>query len=171
MRVGFVVVGVVLIILAAVLMFIPIIQVASQTIGTLQPYEANVTGYSITGSIPATVTWSSSSTVSIDVATCTSVTSSNQCSGTVNTLPNQTGTSGTFSFNVPSGGAVVVAVLSGGSASITVKLAQSTIGLILLIVGIVLLLVGLVFGRKKAAAPVPTTTPPAPTSAPPPPPP
>ncbi len=170
MRVGFVVVGVVLIILAAVLMFIPIIQVASQTIGTLQPYEANVTGFSITGSIPGTVTWSSNSAVEIDVATCTSVTSSNQCTGTVNTLPAQNGTSGTFSFNVPTGGAVAVAVLNGGSASITVKLAQSTIGLLLLIVGIVLLLVGLVFGRKKATAPAPTMAPPAPSSVPPPPP-
>ncbi len=170
MRIGFVVVGVVLIILAAVLMFVPIVTVASQTITPTQPYEANVTGYSITGSIPGSISWSSSSDVEIDVATCSSVSSANACSGSVNALTPQNGTSGTFTFNVPTGGAVAVALVGAGSASITVKLAQSTVGLILLVVGILLLLIGLVLKRSGSkTAPVmaePAQTPPPPAAPP-----
>jgi uncharacterized membrane protein len=169
-RIGFVVVGVVLIILAAVLMFVPIVTVASQTITPTQPYEANVTGYSITGSIPGSISWSSSSDVEIDVATCSSVSSANACSGSVNALTPQNGTSGTFTFNVPTGGAVAVALVGAGSASITVKLAQSTVGLILLVVGILLLLIGLVLKRSGSkTAPVmaePAQTPPPPAAPP-----
>ncbi|MCI4372828.1 MAG: hypothetical protein L3K02_04205 [Thermoplasmata archaeon] len=175
MRIGFVVVGVVLVLLGAVLAFVPLIQVASQTITEGTPYEANVTGVSVTGSVPASVSWSSNATISIEVGTCSTLQSNGMCSGSVSLLPIQNGTSGTFSFSVPTGGAFVVAIasLSAATASITVKLAQSTIGLILLIVGILLLIVGLVLKRKGSkmaassmAAPMPSTPP----ASPPPPP-
>jgi uncharacterized membrane protein len=173
MRIGILVVGVVLIVLGAVLGFVPLVQVASQSINESTPYEANVTGFSITGSVPASVAWSSSSSISVEVGTCSSLQSNGSCSGSVSLQPIQTGTSGTFSFSVPDGGAFVVAIssLTAANASITVKLAQSTIGFILIILGIVLLIVGLVLKSKGAKMAAPTMDSSAPVSTPEPPPP
>jgi uncharacterized membrane protein len=164
MRVGFVVVGVVLILLAAVLMFVPLFTVSSETVPYDQVYTANVTGFSITGTIAGTLTWSTSSAVDFFFFTCSAVTN-DHCSGT-NTSTNQSGTGGTFTFNVKPGGAIGGGFIMGApSASVTVKLAQDTIGLILLILGILLLLIGAATKRKMKSAP--STPPPTPTSPPP----
>ena len=53
MRTGFVVVGVVLVILGAVLMLVPLVPQASVTVSQSTPYVANITGFSITGTSPA----------------------------------------------------------------------------------------------------------------------
>jgi uncharacterized membrane protein len=168
MRAGILVVGIVLIILGGVLMFIPLIQSSSANLSTTQPaYEVNVTGFSITGTIPGTISWTSNQAVTMDAGTCSAVSSNNTCTGSRNILSSENGTSGTFTFSVAPGGAIVVGMIGGdaATASVTVKLAQTTVGLILLVVGIILLLVGAVTHKKVPPAapvppPVPPTTPP-----------
>lgn len=173
MRVGFVVVGVILVLLGAVLMLVPLITSSSETLHSFpQYYEANVTGFSITGSIPGTLAWTSNGSITFFLGTCSVALTNDRCPGT-NTTQNESGTSGTFNFNVPSGGVVFAGFYSASAAtaSIAVKLAQTTIAVLLLIVGVLLLIVGLVLRRKGPKMAAPTVAPPAPSSPPPSPPP
>lgn len=166
MRMGMVVVGIVLLIVGAALMFVPLSPQPQQTLtqsSTTTPYAFTISGISITGSIPISVSWSSNTSVLLVAVAC-----SGSCSsGNVSALSGatiQTGTSGTFSLNVPTGGTVEIAVgtITGGASSTTlnVKTALTTVGTIVLIVGILLLIVGLVLkGRPKPMAQPPMATP------------
>ncbi|HTT34333.1 MAG TPA: hypothetical protein VLX64_00080 [Thermoplasmata archaeon] len=169
MRAGIVVIGLVFAILGAVLAFYPVLQTASTTLTPTEPYEAwNVTaGLSITGTIPITVDWSSSTSVTVIAGTCDSVTGSGITSACTNPHnSSETGTSGSFSLTPKSGGAVLVAIEipTTASVSVTVKEAQTTVGDALLILGVLLFLIGLVMRRRGRARPAPLK--PAPTSGP-----
>lgn len=156
MRTGIVVVGIVLLVLGAVLAFVPLVQTASQNVSELTPAAYNVSAtFSITGTVPLSISYTASQAVQIMVETCDSITfsSSNapQCKNPSNATQN--GSSGTFSVAVKPGGAFAVAVIGPGTATITVKEGQTTLGDILLILGIVILLVGLVLRKKARPAP------------------
>lgn len=154
MRIGMVVVGVVVLIIGAALMFVPLSPQPSQTLtqsSTSTPYAFTISGISLTGSIPISVSWTSNTTVLLVAVAC-----SGSCSsGNVSALSGatiQTGTSGSFTLNVPTGGTVEIAVgtITGSASSTTVNVttALTTVGTILLVVGILLLIVGLVLKRK-----------------------
>jgi hypothetical protein len=165
MRIGFLVVGVVLVLLAAILMFVPLITVSTATISSEEVYTANVTGYSIVGTVAGSLSWTSTAPVTLSFVTCsvaaTPTGGGYTCPGT-GTSTNETGTSGSFAFALKSGGEIgaYFSGPSGASTSISVKLAQDTIGFILLVVGVLLFLAGLVLkhGAKPAPA-VPPATP------------
>jgi hypothetical protein len=156
-RLGFVAVGVVVIVLGAVLMYEPLVPQASPPAVTENsPYYANLTGFSPFGGIPGTVAWSANQTVEVGFFTCDKVTG-DLCTG-ANSTSFENGTSGTFSFSVPSGGLILFGIIppSSASVSLTIKLAEVTIGFLLIIVGALLLILGLVLRRK----PVPVVAPP-----------
>jgi len=159
MRTGLVVVGVVLLVLGAVLMLVPLVPQASVTVTQSTPYVANITGFSITGTVPGEVSWSSSDTTTFAFGTCASLSASDRCTG-ANSSWVQNGTSGTITFSVATGGAIAALVIGNGSASVNIKLAETTIGVVVIVIGVLLLLLGVVLKRKAAPAPpVPSPTP------------
>jgi uncharacterized membrane protein len=159
---GVVVVGVVLLILGAVLMFVPIVPQSAQKVSsgsTLPAVIFSVSGFSVTGSIPVSVSWSSTGPVEVAAATCSGSCASANASAASGVVL-QSGTSGSFTLNQPNGGQVVLVAVSTNSSSPTtttfnVTTALSTVGSILLILGIVLLIVGVVVKSKSKAAPMP----------------
>ena len=165
MRIGIVVAGVVLIVIGAVLLFVPITDQGTQTVTSSAPEVLQVSGFSITGSIPVSISWTSSSAVEVLAAAC----SSSCDTGNINAISGltiQSGTSGSFTLNQPNGGEIVLGVITTGgssaSATFTVKTALSLVGTILLLVGIVILIVGAVLrSRPKAEAMPPAPVEPA----------
>lgn len=177
MRIGLVVAGVIVIIVGAVLLFVPVVPQASETVqsnSSAPYYLGSISGFSLTGSIPISVSWTSTSSVEVIAAAvscsgsgCTNV---SQISGTTA----ESGTSGSFTLNQPDGGSIIMGIASvtgGGTANATFKIttAITTVGSILVIVGILLLIVGLVLKSKRPApieapaqAAEPMSTPPTP---------
>ena len=161
MRMGIVVAGIVLLIIGAVLLFVPIVQQPDQTVdtsGSSFPFGAvQIAGFSLTGSIPVSVTWSSPSAVTVFAATCSSGCASASSASSIGGIAIQTGTGGTFTLSQPNGGYLVYGALNtsgGGGAGPTVTFkittALSTIGSVVLVLGILLLIVGLVLKSKSA---------------------
>jgi hypothetical protein len=162
MRVGILVVGIVLAIIGAVLLFVPVVPQASQTTTSTVPVVLlSVSGFSITGSIPVAVSWNSTTSVIVVGVACTATCNQNVSSLSGVTL--QTGTSGSFTLNQPNGGEIGLAAEnssgSGSPSTVTFKVttAISTVGSALLIVGIIVLIIGAAVKSKKAqvAAPAP----------------
>ncbi len=176
MRIGILVVGIVLIVVGAVLLFVPVGVQSSTTIdnnSSTPEAVQSVSGFSLTGSIPIAVSWSSPVAVTIGAVACTGTCSNvSQLSG----ITIQTGTSGSFTLNQPNGGSIgfVVVPATGGapSTNVTFKFtpALTTVGSILIILGIILLILGVVLKRKQPAAPAAAPSYPAAGSAAPPPP-
>jgi hypothetical protein len=165
MRIGWVIVGVVLLIVGAALLFVPVTPQPNQTVSSssdLPYYAASVSGFSLTGTMPVAVTWTSSGpTVSVVAGACSS-TCNNQSQ--VSSLTSQSGASGSFTLNQPNGGSILMGVLYAGSgvANVTFKIttALTTVGTILVPIGIILLIVGVVAKKKGAIAPAaPMATP------------
>jgi uncharacterized membrane protein len=157
------VVGVVLVLIGAVLLFIPVEDQGSQTVdtsSTLPGELVSVSGFSLTGSIPVSIDWTATSAVVVAAVACSGNCESSNAS-TLSGVTTQTGTSGTITLNQPDGGEVGMIALpaSGGhEANVTfdIKTALTSVGSILIVLGIVLLIVGVVLqGKPKAgAAPV-----------------
>ena len=157
MRMGIVVVGIVLLVIGAVLLFIPISGQGTQTVSGSAPSAFSVSGFSITGSIPVKMAWTSSSTITIAAVACSGTCGS---LATLSGLAIQTGTSGTITLNQPDGGQVLIGIFNssgsgGGSAQVTITTALTTVGSILLIVGILILIVGVVLKSKSKAMAAP----------------
>jgi uncharacterized membrane protein len=159
MRWGLVVVGIILIVLGGVLMYVPLVPEASVHIDPSSPYYATLSGYSPTGKIPGSVSWTSPSSTEVVLQACTGQVSLFECNGT-ETTTFENGTSGSFSFSVPQGGSIIL--YTEGNASANVKLAEPTYGAAVLGVGVILLVLGLVLRRRASGAPPapPSSTPP-----------
>jgi hypothetical protein len=166
-----VLVGMGLIIIGVVLAAVPLFPQPRTTLSSATPTEAfNVTAaFSLTGTVPVTVAWRSSATVSVFLAACdpgpsTSgpLASGPLCPGAAYQIQN--GTHGTASLNVKPGGILVVALNpSGGNAgnataTVDVTSANPVLGTLLLGIGIVVLVVG-AFLRRRPAASSPTASP------------
>jgi uncharacterized membrane protein len=162
MRTGIVVVGVVLLVVGAVLLFVPITPQPSQKIASNSSTPVllfSVSGFSVTGSIPISVSWSSTGPVTVAAATCSGTCQNRANVSDVSGITLQSGTSGSFTLNQPNGGEVLIAAVNtgGGNATTTtfnVTTALSTVGTILLIVGILLLIVGVVVKAKSKPVPM-----------------
>jgi uncharacterized membrane protein len=142
--------GVVLVVVGAVLSFVPVASQGAQTVTESTPFTANETGYSLTGFVYASFSWTATSDIQFTLFTCPTLIANGQCSGTTYYV-NQSGTSGSGSFSVQSGGFVAAYISGTGnpSASLTIKLAEPTFGLIAIIVGLVLLLVGVILRKRS----------------------
>ncbi len=179
MRTGLVVVGLILLILGAVLLFIPILpgntnfsavsptQCVSQATCQVS-YNIYEASPSLLGGTSAKFTWSSPSTIFFHAVTCTNAVSGSQLSsatttaqfnaacGTSNVIANTTGTGGTYTFTIPSGGSFVFFGISAGTSSVTgsstLTATEPLLGLVILVVGLLLLIVGAATTSKKKKA-------------------
>ncbi len=169
MRLGIAVVGVILLVLGAVLLFVPLSPQPNQNVtsGSVSTGGSgvsifSVSGFSLTGNIPVSISWSAPTAVVIGAVACSGTCQNPSTSGSGVAV--QTGTSGTFTLNQPDGGEIgLVAITTAGSAvTVTFKIttALTTVGSILLILGILLLIVGVVL-KSKSGAPAPVGAPPA----------
>lgn len=159
MRAGLVVVGVVLLVVGAALLFVPLIPQASRTV-TLghTGFTENLTGLSLTGSIAGSLSWSSNQTIEFWFASCPA----SNCTTRSISYQTHNGTSGTISFSYPSGteiAALIAAGPPGSAATVKVTLTEPTYGTLLVLAGLFVLLVGVVLKRKPS--PVPVSAPPA----------
>lgn len=181
-RKGLVIVGVILLVLGAVLAFVPLVSQSVQQTGSAS--SSGFTGYVWDNNgifLPAMVkvSWTSSSDAAFFYITCTNTITQSQaqaanfnltssCNGMKTygaqttsfggqTYNYDTGTSGSQSITVPGGGTLLFQGTStgGSTINITANYPEPLIGLILLIVGVLLLLVGLVTGAKKPKAQTP----------------
>ena len=161
MRIGFVVIGAVVAVIGAALLYIPVVPQPSETVpavsGPPTYYIGNVTGYSITEKIPVTISWTANVTVTVIGGACTS-----HCVNftDLSSLTLQTGTSGSFAVDQPNGGSIFFGANASGSSngSVTFKVttALSTVASGLVVVGIVLVLLGLLLRTQKASPAVAT---------------
>ena len=152
--------GIVLLVVGAGLLFVPIVPQGSHTEtvvllsadnGWYQLSE-NVSGFSVTGVGPVSVSWTSSALVDVDAATC-----SGYC-GNVDQVASvmqvEIGTQGSFYLNQPNGGSIFVAwaqqTFAPASVNITFSIwTDLTIaGPIVLTSGSILLILGIVPGPK-----------------------
>jgi hypothetical protein len=136
----------------ATLLLVPLVPAGSSSITYGHSfYAANLTGFSLTGAITGTLSWSANGSVKFLFLSC----GKSVCNGTDASTETEQGTSGSFSFSVPSGGAIGGLIESGApgaTASIKVTLTQATYGSLLLLGGVVVLLVGLALRRKPSPA-------------------
>jgi len=159
-------VGVIVTILGAILSFVPL---APQPAGSLHTdsslafYAFRAGGLSVTGAIPTTVSWSASESVQIVAYTepgpeCT-MSGYSGPSGSGYDVPGATaatdsGTSGSFTFEQPESGCMVLALnLPAGSGPVNVTYhvttAETTFGTPLLLAGIVLVIAGVVLRKNE----------------------
>ena len=163
MRAGIVVVGIVLLLIGAVLLFVPVSSQAAQNINE-SGATVQVGGFSITGNIPVAVSWTSSEPVTFYAAACTGTCASGSITS-LSGLKIQNGTSGSFMINQPNGGQIafgfVPTNISSTSATATVNMttALTTVGSVLLIVGILILIAGAVMRSKSKMVAMPPPQP------------
>jgi uncharacterized membrane protein len=164
MRPVIVVVGIVLLIVGAVLLFEPVVPQANQTITSQSspPVDIeSVSGYSLTGSIAVHIAWTSVAPVTVVAATCSANCNYNSSASGV-TL--QSGTSGSFTLNQPNGGEIAFGAINltsgkGGNATFTISTALATVGTLLIVVGILLVIAGVILKSDKARSAVQPASP------------
>lgn len=178
MRFLLVVIGVAVMVIGAVLLVIPTVAQPSVNLSaasTNRGLEAGWHNYtasdlSVIGQLPISGSWTSNASVLFEVNVCTA-----GCGGknaTVATSVVQTGTSGSFSIDVPQGGIVSFSMngTSGTAAHGTVNFSTALTlpGSITLIVGIAVIVLGFFLHPPRKAAPAARPTPrPRPASPPP----
>jgi hypothetical protein len=154
MRGRWVVLGIALLVVGAVLLFVPIVPQASHSVkvaadpGWYQFLE-NVSGFSITGAVAVTVSWTSSAVVDADAAACSGYCDNvGQVASIMQTQTNVT--SGSFYLGQPNGGSIFLAWEKQWSPSALVNISFSiwtdltVIGPILLTPGAIVLIVGVI---------------------------
>jgi hypothetical protein len=182
MRTGTVIVGVVLILIGAVLMFYPLVpssstfqstyylSCGSSSAGACLNYTVFDASPALFGGTMAKLSWTSSSAIEFLALTCSGqVTTSdishdtaaqlNSACGTNQTVSSggSPSTSGSYTFTIPSSGTLIFAAGSittpGPSVSVTLTYTEPLAGAALLIIGVIVLIVGAV---RKSAKPKPT---------------
>jgi uncharacterized membrane protein len=174
-RAGLVVVGIILLILGAVIFVVPLIP-SSQSLSTSS--GSGSPDFSIFTSSPlvptyAKLSYSSPVDVFFEAVTCTKPITTSQADspnasqdcGTMTTVANSSGTSGSYSFTIPAGGAVVYFAIgdSNSTVSTTLTYTEPLVGIALIALGIILLILGIVLKCKKQKAQAiaaPSTPPP-----------
>ncbi|MCI4369927.1 MAG: hypothetical protein L3J81_01195 [Thermoplasmata archaeon] len=170
MRPVIVVVGIVLLIVGAVLLFEPVVPQANQTITSQSspPIDIeSVSGYSVTGAIAVHIAWTSVEPVTVVAATCSA---NCNTTSTASGVTLQSGTSGSFTLNQPNGGEIAFGALNltsgkGGNATFTISTALATVGTLLVVVGILLVIAGIILKSDQARAKAAAATQAAPTPA------
>ncbi len=152
--------GIVLLVVGAGLLFIPIVPQGghTETVAFLSAdrgwyqLSENVSGFSITGVVPVSVSWTSSALVDVDAATC-----SGYCDNVdqvASVMQVEVGTQGSLYLNQPNGGSIFLAwaqqTFAPASVNITFSIwTDLTIaGPLVLISGSIFLILGVVRGSK-----------------------
>ncbi len=174
MRIGFVIVGAIVVIVGIALLYVPVSPQGSKTVSVLPELPnylvVNESGASLTEKIPVSVTWTATTEVTVIAGACTS-----HCTNfsDLSDVTLETGTSGSFMVEQPVGGSVFMGANTSGapSGSVTFKItaALTTVGSLLVIVGLLILVAGAFLRRTKASpaiAIVPAPGAPSPTPAP-----
>ena len=175
MRIGILVAGAILLVLALVLTFVPFIQTASRDVRSnapsstsFQSYIVNETGFSLVGKIGLSVSWTANAPVRTVMEICSNGGFSGPflCvgGGTPSWPGNGSGTSGRASFSVVTNTSVLIAMYSTNATTghVNVYGSSSNLGLIVLVIGIILLILGIVLKRRKKSQP--TSAPAEPTT-------
>ncbi len=149
MRTAWLAVGAAAALVGAVLLFVPVVPQADQQVATDSAtpfYEASYAGFSLTGSIVVSVSWTVGVGIPVQVAAAA-------CRGTCSSVPHaasvtyQDGTSGAFTLDQPNGGSVIMGVLSNGSPAETVTFrittALSPVASVVLLAGAAVVALGL----------------------------
>lgn len=169
-----VVIGIVLAVVGAVLAFVPFLPGPSQVLTAVHPtaaFNATTSG-SLTGYWTIGLTWTANQTVSLLVLVCHSInlTASSLhtvCPGAAPTVLN--GTSGSGSYSVPVGGALLIGILSNTASSprVHIQLQPTMVfaGTILLFGGIGIAVVGLLPRPRARPAATAVASPPSAESA------
>lgn len=169
MRAGIAVVGIVLLVIGAVLWYLPLpgtstgqTQVAA---GQGETVQATAPLALLTPQVTLTVTWTASTSAAIRVYSCGSDSSCGSPSSTA--IASGSGTSGTLTFTADKGSYYIIVPDHTATINVqpTVPILGGALGLVLLVIGIILLLVGLV-ARKKQPKAEPAPVEPAPTEPP-----
>jgi len=159
-RAVWVVLGVVLLVAGAVLLFVPVVPQGSHTEtiaidsanrGWYQLTE-NISGVSVTGGIPVSVSWTSSGEVYVDAAGC-----SHYCdnvSQVANYMQVEAGLSGSISLTQPNGGSIFLAWAQQSEPPTSINFTYSittgltVVGPVLLIAGSISLILGIAMRSK-----------------------
>jgi hypothetical protein len=164
MRPVILLVGIIIIVAGVVLLEVPFLQSSAKTVTATTPAHFHVTErVQVLASQPVSVSWSSNTSVTLVLRTCSSINLSantwGQCTGGSNLT--ETGTSGSVATNVPVGGYLWAVVLPTGgagtnrSASVSVATGLPTEALGLWGLGGLIVIVGLLLrGRKKPVSAV-----------------
>lgn len=158
MRAGVAVVGVVLLVIGAVLWYVPLPGTSTgQTnvaAGQGEVVQATAPLALLTPTVSMTVTWTASSSTQVRVLAC----GTDSGCGSPGSTPvaSGTGTSGSLTFSADKGSYYLIEPDHSATINVqpTVPILGGALGLVLLIVGILLLVVGLV-ARKKQPRVVP----------------
>ncbi len=185
MRKGWLVIGVVLGVVGAVLLVVPAFPsnasfrafAPGECVDCQPVYNVYHSGFSLPGGTNARFSWSSPSTVTFVAVTCSRSVSPNELDsahgseqqardcGTNRTVADVVGTSGSYSFTIPAGGSLVFYAVSSSTTPPTVT---TTLTSALPLLGLVLIGLGAVCGglavlvRPRAPEEVPPSAPPAP---------
>ena len=174
MRIVVLIVGVILLILGAVIAFVPVISDTS-SVTAVDPsdctsgpdcsisYEVYSASPSVTGGTSTKLSWSAPVPVTFTAVTCSNAVTGEPdnltpselarvCSGLV-TVANTTGTSGSYSFTIPSGGSLMFFATTSGTVQPTVNATltatEPLLGLVVLLLGLLLAILGVVLRSKK----------------------
>jgi hypothetical protein len=163
MRIGWVIVGLILLILGAVLIIMPLfnqpisnVAGASNSVSSGTPAAFQLKSYGVPYYM--SMTWSSSASTTVTVQSCSSVDPNTAACNGASTLASDSGTSGTLTWTAAAGAWIEISTTSSGSVTISVNGSSPLLGFILAIPGILVLIVGLVRKKKQK---VPKGQPPA----------
>ncbi len=169
MRPLIVLIGIVIVIGGVVLAVVPVDPVTSKDITASSPSHYHISErVPVLPSEPVSLSWSSNVSTTVILLTCSSIylNASSvwaQCTGGSN--QSETGTSGSWSLSVPTGGQYlwfgVIAgsgALSNPAVTVSIKTAVPTGALGLWIIGALIVLVGLFLRGRKKPASIPSGT-------------
>jgi len=161
MRIVVVIAGVVLILVWALFQFVPLAPQPVNPISTAgeTPFEMfTVGGFSLTGTIPVSISWSASTIVTVVAAACPQACTNSNVS-TLSDITEQSGISGSFTLNQPNGGGIILVVVSSAhesaGADFTIITGLSTEAALTLFVGVAFLIAGVVLKRPQSLSPAP----------------
>ncbi len=159
-------VGIVVALLGIALLFAAVAPESDRTVDSSAKapyYVGRVGGFSLTGSIPISVSWSvnGSSPVEVWAAACAL---GDVCGSALAPTDYENGTAGTLTMSQPNGGSIVLGVLYGGTPGEVVTfhltVALATAGSVLAVVGLAILIAGVVVPSRSAPS-GPAPSPPA----------
>jgi len=157
MRWTWLVVGLGLAVVGLVLVVVPVVPQGSETVtyatvngqAHFTYYRVAESGLSLSGVNVVAVSWTSASSVDVEVVAAACSASCNGNFSQLSDVTDQRGTSGQFTLDQPNGGSIVMGILStanGTNASVSFRLVTtlSTVGSACIVLGGMLAIVGLI---------------------------
>jgi hypothetical protein len=157
MRIVLVIAGIVVLLVGALIQFVPLAPQPVNPISTYggTPFETfSVGGFSITGSITVSISWTASSPVTFIAAVCPSGCHSANVSS-LSDITTQSGKSGSLTLSQPNGGEIILVALSNTSTGVnpTVITVWATEAAVVLFAGVAVVIAGVVWRSPRRAVP------------------